>query len=81
LLKATIKKLENLPFALARADTTLLTPDIEEKMDSLCEVHIISCFLYSGFHITVAIIGIRGQHLLTFFDAQERKKLCPDRPA
>jgi hypothetical protein len=81
LLKATIKKLENLPFAFARPDATLLAPDVKEKTDSLCEVRIISRFLYPVFHITVAIIGIRGQHLPTFFNAQERKKLRPDRPA
>lgn len=51
-LKSTIKKLESLPFAVARPDVSLLNPNIKEKIDSVREVRRIPhIMLHANFDI------------------------------
>jgi hypothetical protein len=39
LLKSAIKKLESLPFALARSDVSLVAPNVKDRIDDVQEVH------------------------------------------
>jgi hypothetical protein len=44
LLKGEIKKLESLPFALARSDVSLIAPNVKERIDDVHKVHPHSSF-------------------------------------
>lgn len=77
-LKSTIKKLESLPFAVARPDVSLLNPTIKQKIDNIREVRRIP---HITLHYNFDMLGLRGQHLQTVLHAKEGNRVLPRRPS